>query len=215
MNLVYLHVRRHALFPMRIFPTLCLLLLSFSLSAQRISNLRLFAVSDKSITIKFTITPGPTCYGYNIYHSTDSINFFEIYNYPQQCGGSGAPEDQSFTHANPVPNAANFYKVQLNPYETSPVVRIFLGSNTLSGMIPFPNPVYSYDQKLNLRLFNTNGVKLQGFLLDQFGNEKQYLDLVSESDMVSIGVSGLRNGFYVVWLTDGYNLFRAKFIVNR
>ncbi|MGZ3900969.1 MAG: hypothetical protein ACXVNQ_10990, partial [Bacteroidia bacterium] len=47
---------------------------SFNAVAQRIQNFNAFA-SGTNVGIRFTITKGPQCSGYTIYHSLDSINF--------------------------------------------------------------------------------------------------------------------------------------------
>jgi hypothetical protein len=200
---------------MRLFLLFIFLFVLTSLNAQRIDNLRLFASSGGSVTIKFTILPGPTCYGYNIMHSTDSLNFLQVYNYPGTCGGSGAPEDHSWSHPNPIANAVNYYKIDLIPYGSSNVARIYLNPGGASSLLVYPNPITTIGDRVVLRMYNTNNQKMQGMMLDQFGTIIRDLDLVTESDTALLSIDDLRNGFYVIWLTDGYNLFRTKLLINR
>jgi hypothetical protein len=108
----------------------------------------------------------------------------------------------------------NFYKVRV-PGEESPAARIFLNEGGASQMIPFPNPVHRQDVKLNLRIFNTNNQLLVGKLLNEFGIVHRDLEITTTADLATLEVDDLRNGLYIVWLTDGFSLFRCKFIINR
>jgi hypothetical protein len=54
-----------------------------------------------------------------------------------------------------------------------------------------------------------------GFLYNQFGKPIREYDLTTKLDLTSIGVYDLENGLYVLWLTDGFQVYSAKFIINR
>src|SRR6188768_2748435 len=99
--------------------------LFFLLPAQRVVSFELFQVNT-TVSTKFTLRAGGTCYGYKILHSLDSINFSEVVDYPGICGSSGSDEYFSDVHQTPAMNQFNFYKVQLSTFETSEIKKIFV-----------------------------------------------------------------------------------------
>jgi hypothetical protein len=184
--------------------------------AQRIVSFDLFQVySNNSVAIKFTIGAGPSCNGYIIWHSADSVNYQAVENSPVICGGSGVNEDKSFTHGNPAINQVNYYKIELIPYETSFVKRIFVTEQGRTRMMPYPNPVYNDLSELKLRIYNVSNIRLEGFLYNQAGTQEQELLVETKEDLAIIDIGKLENGMYVVWLTDGTKPYSAKFIINR
>jgi len=192
-----------------------LLLFNFCSFSQRIQNFNVFAAGT-GVGIKFTITKGNQCSGYAIWYSADSINFSPLYTYPGICGDVNTDQDQSYTHTNPLQNQTNYYKVELQPLiEMSPVRRIYVSNQPQISMQVFPNPVVNIYDILNIKIFNTNNIRVVGFLYNQFGKPMRALDLRTTVDLAGLNINELSNGLYVIWLTDGTSAYSSKFIVNR
>ncbi|MEI6020256.1 MAG: T9SS type A sorting domain-containing protein [Bacteroidota bacterium] len=179
--------------------------------AQRITDFSLNTAAN-IVTGKFTITPGSVCGGFTVYRSTDSLNYFQIYDSPQVCGNYSTPETKSFSDASPAINQYNFYKIFLQPYDVA-IQKIYVGKNQGSNMITYPNPVYQGNSTLNLKLINAGNTNVFGYLFNQGARSLQKLDLYTSNDLTAINVAGLENGVYLIWLTDGNVAFSTKFIV--
>jgi hypothetical protein len=183
--------------------------------SQRIQNFNVFSAGT-SVGLKFTIAKGVQCSGYIIWHSTDSINFSQLYNFPGICGDVTIDQDYSYTHTFPAQNQINYYKVELQPLiETSPVKRIYVSNQLNTGMQVFPNPVVNFYDMLNIKILNSNNTRVTGFLYNQFGKPMRFLDLKTVVDLTSLNISELSNGLYMLWLTEGASVYSSKFIVNR
>lgn len=171
--------------------------------------------TQSQVLVRFSLSPGQACPGYEILHSTDSINYQQIYNYAGICGNQNNTESFNFTHGSPGIEMLNYYKVSIPGFETSPVHRIFVTQQTPKpNLMVYPNPVFTQDA-IRLRYFNYVGNKLEGYIYNQHGKPVQtlYLDIYQNESMVNI--EGLSDGLYIVWLTDGNWLFRSKFVVKR
>lgn len=193
-----------------------LVLAVFSLMSysQRIQNFHTF-LGGTNVGIRFTITKGPQCSGYTIYHSLDSINYIQIYDYPGVCGDMNVNQEISYTHSSPAFNQVNYYRVELVPFESSPVSRIYVTDQVRSSMLVYPNPVTQTSDLLSLKFFNASNIRVIGFLFNQYGKPLRELDIKSNLDRAETPVYDLANGLYVLWLSDGINVFSSKFIVNR
>jgi len=188
-------------------------LLSVVFSAQqRISNLNIYQTGSQ-VTVKFDIEPGPTCYGWDLLHSLDSLNFLVAYSYPNECGQPNGPQSMTGRHESPKRNQMNYYKIELKPYETSRLLSIYVGDNNVFTLDLYPNPVYRQHDELRFRLLSGSNLRLEGKILNDFGSPVRELDLISGSQYTSLDVSTMQNGLYVIWLTDGENLYRGKFII--
>lgn len=187
---------------------------ALSLHAQRIQNVNVFA-ADKYVGIRFTVSPGNQCPGYTIHHSVDSLNFYPLYTYAGICGDISKAQDYSYTHQAPAYNAVNYYKIELTGLEISGVYRVYIGPQSASLLLLYPNPLYFYSDYLNIKVFNTNNSRLVGFIYNQSGKPVRELDLTTKIDVTSINLSDQENGVYLLWLTDGTNVFSSKFIIAR
>jgi hypothetical protein len=183
-------------------------------SQTRIQGFSVFTAST-SVGIRFTVTKGPQCSGYTILHSTDSLNFIQIYNYPGVCGDMNSNQDYSYTHTNPAINQVNYYKIDLFPIEVSSVQRIYVSDHPIPTILLYPNPVVNIYDILNIKIYNVSNVRLVGAIYNQFGKPVKTLDLTTQVDLSSAYINDLENGMYVMWLNDGTNVFSAKFIINR
>jgi hypothetical protein len=183
----------------------------YASNAQRITDFYLNSASN-IVTGKFTISPGSICSGFTVYRSTDSLNYFQIFDSPQVCGNYSTPETKSFSDANPAVNQYNFYKVFLQPYDVA-IQKIYVGKNTGTSMICYPNPISQGNTLLNLKLLNAGNAFVFGYLFNQNARPLQKLELYTANDLLTLNIAGLDNGVYLVWLTDGNVAYASKFIV--
>lgn len=206
---------------MRTLCTYVFLMCCSILFSQRIQNMSVSLVNSQNqgvqsqVLVRFSLSPGQGCPGYEILHCTDSINFLQVYNYVGICGNQNTTESFNFTHGSPGVEMINYYKVSIPGFEVSPIHRIYVTQQSPKpNLMVYPNPVFSQDF-INLRYFNYVGTKLEGFIFNQFGKSIQtlYMDITQNESVVNI--SELTDGLYIVWLTDGNWLFRSKFIVKR
>ncbi len=206
---------------MRRYFTYIFILGCLSIFSQRIQNVNVSLVNSQNqgtnsqVLVRFTLTAGQSCSGYEILHCTDSLNYLQIYNYSGVCGNTTADESFNFTHGSPGIEMTNYYKVSIPGFETSAPYRIYVGKTTPKpNILVFPNPVFS-QEFIHLRFYNYVGTKVEGFIFSQFGKIIKPLLLDIKQDHSEVSINDLNDGLYIVWLTDGNWLFRSKFIVKR
>jgi len=189
-------------------------LLSTHIFAQRILNFKIFQV-NQAVFLNFILSKGSSCNGFNVLHSTDSVNFKVIHEDPTICGTSNADEAKNWTHANPITNQLNYYKIQLNPGEMSPVNRIFVNQTNKPNIVLFPNPISTDIDLLTIKILGTESLAFDGFIYNQFGNYVLKIENQSTISNSTIKINELSNGLYLIKLTDGDNLYSTKFIIQR
>lgn len=189
-------------------------LLSTHIFAQRILNFKIFQV-NQAVFLNFILSKGSSCNGFNVLHSTDSVNFKVIHEDPTICGTSNADEAKNWTHANPIINQLNYYKIQLNPGEMSPVNRIFVNQTNKPNIVLFPNPISTDIDLLTIKILGTESLQFDGFIYNQFGNYVLKIENQSTISNSTIKIHELSNGLYLIKLTDGYNLYSTKFIIQK
>lgn len=77
------------------------------------------------VIINWTIRAGFSCTSAYVMHSTDSLNFSPVYEYPGICGASSNDEIYSFTHASPS-GGKNYYRMDLGNYGNSAVIPVYM-----------------------------------------------------------------------------------------
>lgn len=189
-------------------------LLSTHIFAQRILNFKIFQV-NQAVFLNFILSKGSSCNGFNVLHSTDSVNFKVIHEDPTICGTSNADEAKNWTHANPIINQLNYYKIQLNRGEMSPVNRIFVNQTNKPNIVLFPNPISTDHDFLTIKILGTESLEFDGFIYNQFGNYVLKIENQSTISSSTIKINELSNGLYLIKLTDGYNLYSTKFIIQK
>lgn len=197
---------------MRKFVTFCLLLSCLSALSQRISDFSL-AQSGSSVTTHFTLRAGSVCSGYSVMHSRDSITFLEVVSHNASCGTTGADEFYSDVHSTPAPNQFNYYKIQLTTFESSPVKKIWVGSGASQYLMIFPNPVNPLNNAVTFSIPGISGLRVQGFVRDIRGFEWLFVDEITKPAGTPISLPDVPEGVYSLWLTDGTNVYKGKFIV--
>ena len=191
-----------------------LFFISFVGFGQRISNLNVF-IAGTGVSIKFTITKGTSCNGYNILYSSDSINYTPIYNFPGICGNTSTDENITYLHATPKVNANNYYKVELIPIELSLAKKIFVPEIPNVDALVYPNPIVAEFNQLKFRILNTNNTKLSGYIYNQAGIPLRVLDVTTVFDIATIDVNELKNDTYLISLSSTNKTYTFKFIVIR
>ena len=189
-------------------------LLSTHIFAQRILNFKIFQV-NQAVFLNFILSKGSSCNGFNVLHSTDSLNFKVIHEDPTICGTSNADEAKNWTHVNPIINQLNYYKIQLNPGEMSSVNRIFVNQTNKPNIVLFPNPISTDHDFLTIKILGTESLAFDGFIYNQFGNYVLKIENQSTISNSTIKINELSNGLYLIKLTDGYNLYSTKFIIQK
>lgn len=189
-------------------------LLSTHIFAQRILNFKIFQV-NQAVFLNFILSKGSSCNGFNVLHSSDSVNFKVIHEDPTICGTSNADEAKNWTHVNPIINQLNYYKIQLNPGEMSPVNRIFVNQTNKPNIVLFPNPISTDIDLLTIKILGTESLQFDGFIYNQFGNYVLKIENQSTISNSTIKIHELSNGLYLIKLTDGYNLYSTKFIIQK
>jgi hypothetical protein len=184
------------------------------ISAQNIQNFNL-VLAGSSVGVRWTLLHGNQCPGYNVYWSSDSLNFSPIYNYAGTCGDMNTDQSFSYTHTSPIPNQNNYYKVEMTALEMSPVRSIFVGSVQPTNMRIYPDPATANDDQIHFKIYNANNIKVAGFIYNQYGKPLRTIEVTTTVDTGVVPIGDLTNGLYVLWLTDGSIAYRAKFIVYR
>jgi hypothetical protein len=184
------------------------------LSAQRIQNFQLI-LTNTIVSVRFSVSAGSQCAGYNVLHSVDSLNYYPIYNYGGICGDLNTKQDYKYDHYSPVLDAVNFYKIELTALETSPPQRIYVPSSPKTSMLLYPNPIYFIGEQLNFRIFNAPNQIYYGYILHHNGHNRKEIIVETYNETAAINVHDLPNGVYVLWLTDGEKLYSSKFYVDR
>jgi hypothetical protein len=192
------------------------LLCTFALSAtaQRISN---FSVSQNGnvVTYRFIFSAGASCQGYQLLHSSDSLTYLTVKDYVGICGASGAAEPFDGVHEFPVLNAWNYYKIQMATFEQSEVRRIFVTTDGKLRATVFPNPSFSETDQVRFRLSGVNNIRVQGFVHDQLGITRDFIDTVTAGDSAALNLNNYENGFYFLWLTDGTRIYTGRIVLIR
>ena len=147
--------------------------------------------------------------------STDSLNYLYVVDNPAICGTSGADEPKTDVHNKPAVNQYNWYKIELATSEQSQARKIFVSTSGRMPVLVIPNPVYSFDNNVQIRIANAFNTRLQGYIYDQYGHPKVFLDMVTVADLGSLQTSSYENGLYLIWLTDGHQAYTGKFVITR
>ncbi len=186
---------------------------SVSVHAQRILEPS-GVFSDGKVIIRFTIAKGAQCNGFSVYHTADStLPFVYAGGDPGLCGDFNYDDPKSYTHDNPAVNQMNFYQVRLEG-EISQTIRVF-GAGSQPGLFIYPNPLTSNDGEIKIKVLNTSNTRLVGYLYNRYGRVVSEPDIVSTGGKAILRLGSLEEGVYILWLTDGFNVFSGKFIVVR
>ena len=97
----------------------------------------------------------------------------------------------------------------------SPVNRIFVNQTNKPNIVLFPNPISTDIDLLTIKILGTESLEFDGFIYNQFGNYVLKIENQSTISNSTIKINELSNGLYLIKLTDGYNLYSTKFIIQK
>ncbi len=174
-----------------------LFVIKIGYAQSRIQNLSATRFKQ-TIQLNFNISAGNSCSGYQIYHSTDSINFSLLYDYNGICGEISKPQAILYEHANPQKNTRNYYKILIEPNDYSSIASALFIDFAENEFVVLPNPMSgNFDMMIN----NTNNNTLKIY------NEKG--ELVFEKSEIKDGIyhgdlSFLAKGVYIFKLSSSF-----------
>lgn len=121
--------------------------------------------SNDVVNIDWTIRVGFSCSSVYVLHSTDSVSFVPIYEYPGICGASTEDITYSFVHTTPS-SGNNYYKMDLGSFGVSgiiPVTMILYGNDGITVTTDESGNQHAY-------YYNPSNVSFTMELLDVSGN---------------------------------------------
>ncbi|MEO8147088.1 MAG: T9SS type A sorting domain-containing protein [Bacteroidia bacterium] len=150
---------------------------------------------NNDVYINFTTRTGISCLGAEVQRSSDSINFYNIYSFPGVCGSTTADVTYDLTDNSPLPNADNFYRINLLSQGYSDVLKIhFLNLSEIKPVV-YPNPftdktgVYFLNPLQSEYLFEL--FSSDGKLITTFETKGNYFSL--SRDNLAAGIYSLRS----------------------
>lgn len=187
---------------------------SILIQAQNPPMLLSFEVNrfQNQVVVTWEIESGNLCSGVQVEHSSDSINFTSIYDYPGICGSSTANERYTFSHTNPISNAKNYYRINLGTNGISDVLSITFVKVEEDGYALFPMPV-----ELSSKIYfsNDNNATVAISIYNSSG-AIAYQSKPTKTNEFSIGSIPLTLGVYHFRISrnDGKEI-EGKFVVAR
>jgi len=192
---------------------LTFLLCALITKAQNPPMLVAFEVNrfQNSIIVNWEIESGNLCSGLQVEHSSDSINFTSIYDYPGVCGSSTANERYTFTHANPITNSKNYYRINLGTNGISEILSITFVKVEEDGYALFPMPVESNSK---IYFSNDNNETVDFFVFNSAGAEVIKQEGLKTNE-IGLGKLTLPLGIYHFNILIGKHKIEGKFIVAK
>lgn len=177
-------------------------------SAQsRIYNFNAFPLKD-SVRLSFTVTQGSSCAGWVVENSTDSVNFYQIYNYGGLCGNITAPEIYSYLDYAPNKLTPNFYRIHIPPSDYSVVRRVDMAAS-FTNLLIFPQPV---EDILSIAISGQKNYYYEINIYDRFGRKKGF-GSGNAAEKITLDVSSFAEGVYVFYIvTNTAGNYRGKFL---
>jgi hypothetical protein len=180
--------------------------------AQNPSFLLSFDINryQNSIIINWEIEGGNLCAELKVEHSTDSVNYVSIYEYPGICGNSTSNEKYSFTHSNPVNNSRNYYRINLNASGNSGTLGITFVKLEETGYVIFPMPL---EQGSKLYFSNDNDQQASFAVHNSSGSRVMYLEGIRNNE-IDLGRSVFPAGVYYFTIrVENDPAIEGKFII--
>ncbi len=190
---------------------LCVLLSASSGFAQKNPALVSFTgvqIKD-SILLQFTLRGGYTCNGIDIFRSHDTINFYLIGDIQGVCGNPNADVSFEFADRFPQPNADNYYRLGLDNYGYSEVLKVYFANLNAAGYSFYPSPCR---QICKLYFENPTNKEFEIFLFHYSG--KLLMQKTIRGTEFNFSTLNLHQGIYYYRLikNDDVN-FAGKFVV--
>lgn len=172
--------------------------LNVSYAQSRIQNLTATRYKE-TIQLSFNISAGISCSGYQIYHSSDSINFILLHDYVGICGEITKPQTILFEHTNPIKNSKNYYKIFIAPNDFSAITSVLFIDFLNNEFVVLPNPISStFDLHINNTTQNT--LKIYNEKGELVYEKTDITDSLYKGDL-----SFLTKGIYVFKISSSYS----------
>lgn len=167
---------------------------------------------QNEIIVNWEIAGGSLCSGLQVEHSTDSINFTSIYDYPGVCGSSTANERYTFAHTNPSINKKNYYRINLSTNGISEILSITFIKLEDSGYALFPMPLESSSKIY----FSNDNNETAAIIVYNSSGAIAYQSQPTKTNEFNLGTLSLPFGLYhfSIVVADRKNI-DGKFIVGK
>lgn len=160
---------------------------------------------DDYVVLSWTTDSGYTCATLTVSHSTDSINFQQIYLYPGVCGSYQEAQNYTYIHSSPVPDRINYYRLTPSTFNQQLNTQVFFKGETTYNV--YPNPVsgsailYLDNSPVDYKITITD-------LRGQICYNSQ-----GTSDKILFDATSWKNGKYIYQLQIGYQSYTGSFLV--
>lgn len=192
---------------------LIFLVSAFYSKAQNPPMLLAFEVNrfQNEVVVTWEIESGNLCSGVQVEHSSDSISFTSIYDYPGVCGSSTANERYTFSHTNPISNAKNYYRINLGTNGISEILSITFVKVEEDGYALFPMPV---EPSSKLYFSNDNNETLDFLVFNSSGAEVIKQEGLKTNE-INLGKLQLPVGIYHFNILIGKRKIEGKFVIAK
>ena len=163
------------------------------------------STSDNTITLSWQIIAGSTCFGTQIYRSTDSVNFTQIGEIFGICGSVSKAENYEFRDADPVKNRINYYRLKLGSSGFSRVASIDIIDVENGKYHIRPHPIVAtallYFQNISITEYRLSLYNQCGVCVETALTKGNYFDFNSAT---------LPSGVYYFIISDSASSSKAK-----
>lgn len=166
---------------------------------------------NEDIYLSWTISRGSTCNGITIERSDNGSDFYVIHYISGVCGSADFAQNYSFIDKNPVPNAENYYRLELGLQGYSETVSLRFISPGEEGFMLYPNPASDF---INVRFSNQSG---QDHLLEVVSVAGNVIySENTRNNLIQTNVSQYPQGLYFLRLTNEVsgNSFTRRLVIT-
>ena len=148
--------------------------------------------------ISWTVARGNTCQDIEVQHSANGQQFTTLYVYPGICGNTNFDQTYTWTHNQPIQNAANYYRIITPNAILTDTINVRYVAYNAQGFVLFPQPATSAVQLL---LNNPNSDRFTLEVYDLHGNSLLHTENITESVITIHNPNGIP-GVYLFRLTQ-------------
>ena len=163
-------------------------------------------VLKNQVVLVWRVNAGSSCQNIELQHSTNGSDFKTYDVYSGICGDPEFETTYERTHSSPISGQRNYYRLKINQGHTKTVDVIV---PNLGEMIILPHPVTNtseiifegVDDSYQLNVFNLMG-------------ELVFQRPITGNDRIYISKNDIRQGSYIIVLTDGNRYYTERLIVQ-
>lgn len=168
-------------------------------------------VSGNRIVLDWEISEGSLCNGIKIERSDDNLNWTEVGEIVGQCGSIDEPQPYQFIDTEPIPNATNYYRLQLGTAGATSSINIKYIELGSDGYKVAPNPITT---TAKIYFNNPNALSYCLKVTDITG-ELVYIREDIRTNTAEFDRAGLEQGYYFFTLLfHGKVKYSGKLVVN-